>query len=732
MVMSCSLFWTPCASVESEIIHLPGGTPTLILSTSVPGLLNYQGYLADAGDSSAVTTALEMTFRLFDSETKGAELWSETHPAVEVAAGLFQVMLGGVTAFPEALFDGTPLWLQTEVGAEILMPRKPLVSVGFSMRSGTADLADTADFAAHAGNAVIATEALHATHADTAQYSYTASVGFVDSAATAGNAHHLQGQTLVDLDGRWVQQGQANAVTSSMIEDGQIARIDAATDFKAPYADTADYALGATGAMPPVPLMLSGASNQPILRVANEGAGHGVAVDSAQGYGVSIDSAGADGIHIRQAGTASASNSSSSHNGLEIEGAAGSGLYVGHADQKGVYVYNSEDDGICIRSTGSPTGGLVSSGSRNGLEVYRTEGYGIYIGRANRSGMRIYEAGEPSAGVSGPGLNGFEVRGAENCGLYVGHADSAGVLVNSSGDHGFAALEPVKDGLYVSIAGDCGVQVDSSSNDGIYVRDCSDDGIHVFNAHDDGIYLSSCNGCGVYVSSPGDDGIHITGPDDDGVYVAGPADDGVYVISAGGHGGYFDLTLGSSGWAVYAHSTGSTGNGIYCYGNGTITGAWSKTVATSKGWEAVQTLSAPDEEIVASGTGRLTNGRCRVNFERLFSESISAHVPIKVVVTPMDQWSGLYTTERSYLGFTVLTGAGAQDAAFTWQAIGRRQGYEQRPRVTIPDPDEEEMAEVEEPNEDEYRNHAPRLRAQRDRTDLIVGPEGEFIEPVRD
>ena len=395
-----------------------------------------------------------------------------------------------------------------------------------------------------------------------------------------------------------------------------------------------------------------------------------------------------------------------------------------------MYINNADGDGIYVRSVGSPTGGIISTSSASGFEVARTEGYGLYVGRANRSGMRVYQAGSPSEGVSGPGFNGLEVRGAENFGLFVGHADSAGVFVNSSGDHGFAALEPAGDGLYVSIAGDCGVQVDSCGDDGIHISNSADDGIYLSHTHDDGIHISSPDGNGLYMYDPGEDGIYISGPDDDGIYIASPSGDGVYVVSAGLTGGYFDLASASTGWAVYAHSTGSIGNGMYCYGNGTITGSWSKTVATSKGWEAVQTLSAPDEEIIASGTDRLVEGRCRVVFERLFSESISSRIPVKVVVTPMDQWSGLYTADRSHRGFTVLAGAGARDAAFAWQAIGRRRGYEQRPRVIIPDPDEEEIAEIEEPEEDEETVRGPRLRAQRENPALIMDQDGGFIEPA--
>jgi hypothetical protein len=98
----------------------------------------------DVTDSSAVTAALEMTFRLFDSETKGAELWSETHPVVAVRGGLFQVLLRSVTPFPDGLFEGEIRWLQTEVGGEILAPRKPLTSVAYSRMAGEAEHAATA------------------------------------------------------------------------------------------------------------------------------------------------------------------------------------------------------------------------------------------------------------------------------------------------------------------------------------------------------------------------------------------------------------------------------------------------------------------------------------------------------------------------------------------------------------------------------------------------------------
>ncbi len=696
-VLICVLFSAAHVLAARKTAGLEDHARTLGFSKAVPSQLNYQGYLVDAADSSAVTDTLEMTFRLYDAATAGTEQWAETQALVPVIDGLFSTLLGSVTPFPGGLFDGSLLWLQTEVGGEVLAPRKPLVSVAYSHRAEQADHATTADLATEA------TDAQHAVLADTAAFSQMAAVTTADSAVVADNTHQLGGESLTDLDDRWVNEGQAGSVTSAMITDSTIARLDVAADFKAPFADTADFAHTATGAVPAVPLILTGSSADPILQIANEGTGHGVTVDSAQGCGVYVDSAGTDGVHVHRAGLASGVTTSSDANGLEVAGAQGNGLYIGQADKRGVYVYNADSDGIYVRRAGASTGSMVSSGSNNAFEVMATEGYGIYVGNANASGMRVYKAGEPSAGANGPNHNGFEVRGAEGCGLFVGHADSAGVFVNSTGDHGFVVLEPEESGLYVSIAGEFGVHVDSSSDDGIRIENTGDDGVHIISTIDDGVVVASAGGRGIYVLNAGDDG------------------------------GYFDIGSGSTGWAIYAHSLGTAGNGMYCYGNGTITGAWSKTVPTSKGWETVQTLSAPDEEIVASGMARLVNGKCRVEFERLFSEAISPKIPVKVVLTPMDQWSGLYTADRSYTGFTVLSGAGAQDVQFTWQAIGRRQGYEQRPVVTIPDPQEEKAlleAEAREMELEEQATGHERLRPKMEEQTLLQRDGEMLIDPA--
>ena len=147
-----SAFFLAPATMARDDSNFKGKEHFSNLSKTVPALLNYQGYLATA-DSGAVNETLAMTFRVYDSSTGGTQLWSETHPAVEVSNGQFFILLGSVTSFPTNLFDGRILYLQMEVGSEVFSPRKAIVSVAYSQM---------ADYAA---------EAEHAAHADTAAYS---------------------------------------------------------------------------------------------------------------------------------------------------------------------------------------------------------------------------------------------------------------------------------------------------------------------------------------------------------------------------------------------------------------------------------------------------------------------------------------------------------------------------------------------------------------------------------
>lgn len=118
-----------------------GAFPALDSSAVSTGTIAYQGRLADSG-GNPLTTTVNMTFRLYNAATGGTPLWSEdwTGPnGVQVSDGLFNVMLGSLTAIPQSVISGNPtLFLGITAGTDDEMaPRVQLGSVPFAVQALT-------------------------------------------------------------------------------------------------------------------------------------------------------------------------------------------------------------------------------------------------------------------------------------------------------------------------------------------------------------------------------------------------------------------------------------------------------------------------------------------------------------------------------------------------------------------------------------------------------------------
>ena len=178
----------------------------------VPWHINYQGYLTDDA-GNPINDTLSMTFGIWDDPGVGSELWNENGNVV-VEEGLFNVVLGSTTPIPSDVFGaGQSRWLELTIVAQTLSPRTEITSVGYAYRAVKADSADDAGM-----------------------------VDGFDASATPGAGDLFP---LSAGDVQYVNEGQTDAVTSDMILDGTIVRGDAEAAFKAPYADTADYAFAA-------------------------------------------------------------------------------------------------------------------------------------------------------------------------------------------------------------------------------------------------------------------------------------------------------------------------------------------------------------------------------------------------------------------------------------------------------------------------------------------------------
>jgi len=141
-------------SIRSDVVE-PMKRFRLMKVKGVPHEINYQGWLGTADDTTGVTGTFTMVFKIYDAETDGNNLWSETHE-VQVSHGVFNVILGSSNPIPAEIFTGAPLWLEVQVGDEVLAPRKKLVSVGYAIQAENAEYAkyaDTAEFAIYVDTA---------------------------------------------------------------------------------------------------------------------------------------------------------------------------------------------------------------------------------------------------------------------------------------------------------------------------------------------------------------------------------------------------------------------------------------------------------------------------------------------------------------------------------------------------------------------------------------------------
>jgi len=115
-----------------------------------PGLINYQGRLADLEKKKTVSDTLEMTFSIYDAQDGGAQLWTEMHPGVIAWGGVYNVLLGSINPIPEGIFwDPVPgsvvrmagdRWLGVKVGTNSEMkPRHRIAAVAFAVHADVVD-----------------------------------------------------------------------------------------------------------------------------------------------------------------------------------------------------------------------------------------------------------------------------------------------------------------------------------------------------------------------------------------------------------------------------------------------------------------------------------------------------------------------------------------------------------------------------------------------------------------
>ncbi|TFG97656.1 MAG: hypothetical protein E4H13_10740, partial [Calditrichales bacterium] len=120
---------------------------------NVPQIINYQGFITDK-DGKSSSGDFIIKFSLYDRVAGGDPLWQETHNAVKVEGGMFNIALGSVDSTLNTYIQSGQRYLGIKVGNDPeLSPRMRLASVPYSLKAEKSAHADSSMYAVHADKA---------------------------------------------------------------------------------------------------------------------------------------------------------------------------------------------------------------------------------------------------------------------------------------------------------------------------------------------------------------------------------------------------------------------------------------------------------------------------------------------------------------------------------------------------------------------------------------------------
>jgi len=514
---------------------------SLFLSGSAlagPGLISYQGKLTD-NTGTSIEGAQNMTFRLYDNAVGGSELWHETQNGVVVTGGIYDVRLGAVVALDESKFNGNSVYLQVEIynGStwEALAPRQQLTSTAYAFRANRADLSANAE-----------------------------TLDGLDSSAflASSNDYGRSGVAAMLYEGSsslsslYVNEGQGNSITSSMIVDSTITAADLASN----SVGAAQIATGAVGTSEILDGSVSSADLQDGATLAE------IADDDGPGSGLNADFL--DGLDSTAFLSTTTDFGRSGVAATLYEGASSlSSLYVNEGQTNSITSSMIVDSTVTAADLATDSVGAseIAAGAVGASEIADNSvgaakiawslddtaadlnGGLLHLTNSSNSDSGNYpmgiagqvsgtSVGKPVIGVFGgaPGLgSGAPVgRFPENTKIGVGGASDTG--------HGVAGVSTSGYGMYAY----------SGSSYGVYAYSPSSYAVYGY-GYSRGVY-----GYATYQYGSGAYG-----------YATGSNSYGVYGYSSGtsGYGGYFNAS-GTSGTGIYA-TGGSSGKAAIFRGN---------------------------------------------------------------------------------------------------------------------------------------------------------------------
>jgi len=138
------------------------------------------------------------------------------------------------------------------------------------------------------------------------------------------------------------------------------------------------------------------------------------------------------------------------------------------------------------------------------------------------------------------------------------------------------------------------------------------------------------------------------------------------LLGADIHGKVYGLYVEGENYAMYSHGIVFKDDlDVHLQDNGTGTNT------------ALYTYVSTDVCVQTCGVATLSDGRASIVFDPAFTAGVSSELPVVVTVTPMGKSNGIYLSDVSGNGFTVVeNNDGKSNVTINYIAIGRRIGYE--------------------------------------------------------
>jgi hypothetical protein len=349
----------------------------------------------------------------------------------------------------------------------------------------------------------------------------------------------------------------------------------------------------------------------------------------------------------------------------------------------GSIVYNV----VNCRST-SACGGGVNSGTGFGVLAVSASSNGLDSSTKNASASRhvgrsgVYghddstDGGGLNVGVAGSSFDGLGMQGSST--------NNVGIQATSANYIGLQA-SGASWGIFSSSKGPLGVGVGSSGTMfGVQGFSDTGSGVNGVSTSSVGVYGQSTNGVGVFGSAPN---VGVQAASSNVAVEADATGTGAAVIArvaVGDTSSPLYLRSGTTDPNNYAIEVqDGNNNDIFHFDNGGnihITGLLYSQGSCSQGCSRTRRVAsyAPRESMPSMedvGEGRLVAGEARVRLDPAFANVIDRHASYVVFVSPEGESRGLYVTEKTLTGFTVIENAGGRSTIpFGYRIVAKPYG----------------------------------------------------------